>query len=382
MLKISGIAETVCVLLFSSALGRWVDRAPSRLHTLLLTISINRITVVASCLIWFLILSSQVATHKHILFAFVLLLGMTEKNSRMTNILSIERDWVPTLAASAFETSFDLTHLNTVMRRIDMVCKFLAPLAISTFIFAVAPVKVAVCIVAILSMLSFGIECCCVKLVWRQNPRLRVLKNSHLDLATSNQLIPCTSSEELSPRPRLPAPHLFLRITSEVKASIHSHMDGLRYFFNTSVWIPSLCVALLHASVLTWSATFITYLLNAGFSLGTVTVAKAIGSLFEIGSTFIFPWAVGAVSGAGTLSGSYGMGELYKTEAQDGLLARTTDGESSEVKYQDYEQQKPTTHNLNASVAQLGLWGICGLFLNLVRMQFLHSNTPENPETS
>ena len=67
---------------------------------------------------------------------------------------------------------------------------------------------------------------------------------------------------------------------------IQADIGGIRYYFSTTVWLPSIAVAILHASVLAWSGTLITWLLNANFSLTEVIVAIVVGSLFEIGSIF------------------------------------------------------------------------------------------------
>ena len=380
----SGIAETLCVLLFSSALGRWVDRSPSRLRPLLLTIITNRVAVVVSCFIWFLIFSSNVPTQKHILFAVVLVLGMFEKNSRMTNILSMERDWVPTLASTMLGTKFDLTHLNTVMRRIDILCKLLAPLALSTFIATVAPMKVAVIAVAFLNILGCGPEYWSVQNVWRQNHRLRVPKKildhnlEHSDSDTQSQSSSPAYPKERSAYSRLPTTYV-LKIISEVRVSVHSHMDGLRYFFSSSVWIPSLCAAVLHASVLTYSGTLITYLLNYGFTLRLLTIARAVGSLFEISSTFIFPWAVRLLSRRncsrrGNSFSPYGPNSSPRTNSEDPLL-QSNSGEAVEV--DEDGEQKPTTQNLDLGVVRVGSWGICGQFLNLVCPLFFESTSSE-----
>src|SRR5205814_3566764 len=57
----------------------------------------------------------------------------------------------------------------------------------------------------------------------------------------------------------------------------------------TSVWIPSFALAMLHFNLLTWRAPFITYLINVGYLLNVITIARAIGSIFEISSTVIVP---------------------------------------------------------------------------------------------
>lgn len=373
----SGIAETLCVLLFSSASGRWIDNASSRLHPLLLTIVTNRITVVVCCLLWFLVLTSEAPTFKKILFAVVVILGMIEKVSRMANVLSMERDWVPTIANPPTEgmsrTKFDLTHLNTIMRRIDMLCKFLAPMAVATFISILAPIRVAVVVVAMFSMLSWSIECWTVKKVWNQNRRLRASKD-HLESETGriswnapDEVRLDQSSKGTWIQVRSIGLNLTRKIFAYTEKSFHSHREGIQYFFSSSVWIPSLCVAILHASVLSWSATLLTYLLNAGFSLGLITVARAVGSVFEIGSTFIFPWAVHVLSGSrGTPDAKDFLNFRYMDadEHPDAPLASNT--ETGSISDGKSGQRTQMSHDMNMGVVRVGLWGICGLMIALV----------------
>ena len=300
---------------------------------------------------------------------------MAEKSSRMTNLLAMERDWVPTLAPPDADTrkergmgrgtGYDLTHLNTVMRRIDMLCKLMAPLAISTFVSAVAPIKAAVVGVALSSALSWGVEYWGVMRVWRRCGRLRAPKEGvgrNGDRRDSNSQV---FYKEPAMNVRFMAPHLIAKVVLHVKSSIRSHIDGLRYFYSTSVWLPSICVAILHASVLSYSGTLITYLLNAGFSLQLITIARAIGSIFEIGSTFIFPWAVGVLSGSRRVQyHSYAANGVPKTEAQQVLLAEENGG-GSEAGDQ-VNDLKQHSRSLDGAVVRVGLWGICALFLNLV----------------
>ena len=258
----------------------------------------------------------------------------------------MERDWVPTLASSSLGVAFNLTHLNTILRRIDILCKFIAPLAISTFISAVAPAKEAVIVVAITSVISFVPECWCVQKVYWQSGRLQTQKNRGTD------------------EPSHPSTQRW-KIASKVWASVESHIQALRYFFNSPVWVPSLGIAILHASVLTYSATFITYLLNIGFPLGMLTVAKALGSIFEIGSTFVFAWGVNRLSETKNMRRLSSI-ELHNAEAHNELLKNETDEDDREAENWKDEQQSLSTSSSNTGVVRVGLWGICGLLLSLV----------------
>ena len=327
--------------------------------------------VLASCLIWFAILSSESPSFKQLLFAIVLLLGMVEKLSRMTNILSMERDWIPTLANPSVEgrrwTPYGLTHLNTTIRRIDMLCKIGAPIAISTFISAVSAHRVATVVVAVASIVSWGVECWAATNIWKGNRRLQAPKKECDDLELKDLDIEAKLRHGSSgPSPRRSPSLVLTRVAAYIIASFHSHMDGLRYYFGTTVCLPSICVALLHASVLSYSGTFTTYLLNAGFTLSLVTAARAIGSVFEIASTVTFPYAVARFSSTKSIAqlDAYDMLEPHKTEVRENLLGGSSEGENEAV---DQETRQTQTPYLETGIVGVGLWGICGLFLCLVR---------------
>lgn len=49
---------------------------------------------------------------------------------------------------------------------------------------------------------------------------------------------------------------------------------------------------MLHFSVLAYSATFITFLLNSGFSLFLITSARVVSSIVEVSSTFVAPLSI------------------------------------------------------------------------------------------
>lgn len=297
---------------------------------------------------------------------------MVEKLSRGTNILSMERDWIPTLANpnldTATTTPYDLTHLNTVIRRIDMLCKLIAPLAVSTFISVIGSERIAVAIVAIISTLSWGPECWCVRQVWNQNSRLRTPKEAVVDL-TDNE--PDDRMHEgldgYIKASNVPLHRSFFQKSIlDAKGSIHAHAEGFQYYFSTSVWIPSVCAAIPHASVLTFSGTMITYFLNAGFSLNLITGARTSGAVFELGSTFLFPWAVSVLSRNGNTIGWYGMNEYENVETQDMSTRNENWLDHTE---EQATRSEPTSSDMEREVVKtVGWWAICGLFLSLVRI--------------
>ena len=284
------------------------------------------------------------ATSKHLLFAVVVGLGTLEKLSGAANMISMERDWIPILAAQTRGNAYNLTHLNAVTRRIDLICKLISPLVISMIISASKSTKIGVMVVAGIGALSWGVEIWCARRVWHANPRLRQSKQDE-SVTTAKISEPVSS----------PKPGWAQRTKECVTAGYHNQAKSLRDYFGSDVWVPSLSLALLHLSVLSYSATFLTYLLDSGFSLILITIARALGSVVEVSSTFVAPVGIQYLS-----RHSKHQLEQDDTEA---LL------ESPDQSVQDQASQQHL-----AGLERLGLWGVWSQFLNLVSPTGINRN--------
>ena len=301
-------------------------------------------------------------------------------------IVSMERDWVPTVASDGPDTatrvSYDLTHLNTVMRRIDILCKLGAPLAIAPVISALTPAY-SVFAIASLGLVSWGVERWCAHQVWTRQPRLRAPKGRPSVDQMSVQLehFSITGDDDMSIDLHSDQRHVgqtgswpqktMANIFALLKQSLQSNLDNLSYFFSSPLWIPALGVAMLHASVLNYGNTVITWLLNAGFSVNLVTVAKASGSIFEMGSTVVFPFAIRLlishkasdyvpISNVRTTSSRHDRPALPGNEDEDGF-----EGGMESVKE---EATKASINGTDVAVAQVALWGFYGHVAILVSL--------------
>ncbi|MCJ1331041.1 hypothetical protein MMC10_007728 [Thelotrema lepadinum] len=368
---------TLCALIFSSALGAWVDHSPSRLRTLLLTIGINRVTVAISCLIWFPLLLLRENGLKFPLFALVLFFSVVEKISRITNTVSMERDWVPTVASEvpdgATTVPYDLTSLNAIMRRIDIGCKLVGPLAVAPYVTALTPAY-AVFGIAALSMAGWFVERWCLKQVWERQPRLRKSKDLQHDSPGALHETPTEHNVRYLP----PSMHLsclswkgafqFVHLLIE---SQRANLSNMRWFFTTSIWLPAVCVALFHASILNWGDTIVTWLLNGSYSVNVVTIARATGSICDLGSTVVFPLAVNFLVRRRTAKTSARANPqiiVPKHEAQTGLLGSIDDDdEEGNPPDPDFGVRKEVSNQkLDSSVIKVALWGFLAHVVNLI----------------
>jgi solute carrier family 40 (iron-regulated transporter), member 1 len=320
---------TLSVLFFASILGTWVDREPSRLATLISTIMANRISIISACICWIFIVGDkntglrprgstakvndqndpEIQSNdffyeiKVILFVFVLIFSVVERLSRVMNLLSIERDWLPTLSPPHHEdegepSKFGLTELNAVVSRIDLICKLLSPIALSAFVSAVGSMRIGILAVLALNAATWMAEIWSARLVWKMNGRIRELKQSnHEDVNPIND-----STEADNPRTRgfKRSLHQLLygicwipyTLVSAVQTWLLDYRQNISIYFSYAVWVPSMALSILHFSVLNYSATLTVYLLNSGFSLNFITTAKALCAISEIACTFFMPWGV------------------------------------------------------------------------------------------
>jgi len=383
--RIRGIITTLVSICFSASIGRWIDHAPNRLKTLLSTITVNRLSVIAACVFWvFIVVSGTGDLHerfvtaelpvspinssvsgiiKNAFFAAVLILGVFEKLSGAANMISMERDWVVTVAAPDGQ-DHDLTHLNAVMRRIDLISKLVAPIVLSIIISASGSVQVGVLVVGGMSAASWTVEWWCARRVWKNSPKLqrpKVVQDIRNDYAMTE------APEELPSLSRVRSRGYGL--VQKTMQWFLQYAQDLTQYFSSHVWIPSLALSLLHLSALSYSATFITYLLNIGFSLNIITIARAVGSVVEVSSTIVTP-----------------LGVSYLGKAHHHRLPPQYEEEDSESVL--FEESLEHHGSTETGLERLGLWGITWQLLNLVSHEPLYPSAhqlthpgPRGPHT-
>ncbi|KAK6346217.1 hypothetical protein TWF730_010547 [Orbilia blumenaviensis] len=284
---LSGIAQCLAAIFFSPSVGAWADQSPSRLKSLKTTILVQRIAVLAACACWMNLLWSSNGTPpvpphtvnvKWGVFAVVVILSCIERLAAGGNVVVMERDWVPTLAPAVGESSLHV--LNATMRRIDLICKVLAPGFVTLLPtgFSVIsatkrhPVFWSVVVIAAMSLLGPWVEWLSAQRVWSKNELLQAPRVRDREVAREREREDSSTS----------TPGQYLR----------GKLSGLARFYHSPVFLPTVSISLMYLSVLTFSSPMITFLLNTGFTLPIVTAARLFSSLLEVSATAVMPWGV------------------------------------------------------------------------------------------
>lgn len=332
-------------LICSSAVGNWIDRSSSRLSTLLITIFVNHAAIVGSYCCWFywpVVAGEEIAVEsstpfstlsKGIMYGLILLLDVIHDLGAIGNRLSLERDWVPVLVGPITpETTYGLTQVNSVMVRLELTVKLIAPSLLPVIMNSFGSREGWILLLIAVTVAMWAIEAYLAKLVARENPELQDLKTPSSDPATledleiEDQFVHLKSGISSLPRKM----YFVLYQDPAVR---------LRHFFSIPMWPASISLALLQVTVLAYSATMITYLLQTGFSISIITAARASGAITGLASTAITPWLVGL------LRSRYLRGPRIDADGED---------DAAEGKV----------------VRTVGLWGIILQFLCLVSAVF------------
>lgn len=273
---------------------------------------------------------------KGMLFGGILFLDIVHDLSAIGYRLCLERDWVPVLVGPiTAEMEYSLTQVNSVMMRIELTCKLLAPSLLPFIVNAFdSPTEwVLVIAASTISFLAFGVWC--VQIIARGNVQLQLPKQ----IFTSLNMARNFCAEDTFTFPRLPSRPWPRRIYGFM---YRDPATRLKHYFSFPIWPASISIALLQLTVLAYSATLITHLLEIGFSLSAITVARASGSVLGLLGTIITPAAV-----------TY----LKKLYTQKLSLIRGRNEEDNKA--------------VEAAVTRtVGFWGLTSQFLCLVNFLF------------
>ncbi|EME87965.1 uncharacterized protein MYCFIDRAFT_12962, partial [Pseudocercospora fijiensis CIRAD86] len=268
--SVYALARAGSAAIVSPWLGPYIDRA-NRLRAVRISIGKpslgQRLAVAASCAGLLLMAQLDVLREKelysHAFLAALSVLACAEKLGSVLNTISVERDWVVTIAAGHEQL---LTLMNAQMRRIDLCCKLIGPLAIA-FVDAASP-RVAILATGVMTATSVLVEYFTIAMVYQQITALQEPKNIALHRRRSSE---------------------------SVWSCFKSSLSGTAIYLRHPALLPSFCLALLYLTVLSFSGQMITYLIALGLSSGLIGGLRGISALFELSATWIAPRVISRI---------------------------------------------------------------------------------------
>lgn len=257
-LSLYALFRSLSAILLSHKLGIYIDRT-NRLKVIRASIVYQRFAVIATCFLFYLVIIFGVdSPYFNLILGLLIGFACIERLCATMNMVSVERDWVVVIADG--DISF-LQNLNAKMRRIDLFCKLLGPLAISYFDMWFN-LQYLVLLLLGWNFVSMFFEYYTIALVYKAYPKLGEKK--YEQIATT-------------------------RADSEDHWLQNHLIKPFKFYVHHKVFLPSLSLSILYMTVLSFGPQMIAYLLFEGRDAGQVGIMRTISVVVELLTTFIAP---------------------------------------------------------------------------------------------
>ncbi|KAF7373477.1 Solute carrier family 40 protein [Mycena sanguinolenta] len=257
-MSVYALARSAAAILLAQPVGGWIDTG-NRLSVVRMSVVGQRLAVAGSCAVFWILQAEKDSRggtggkgrERMGLFGLSVALACVEKVCSVMNLVSVERDWVVVITQHNEQARREL---NAGMRRIDLLCKLLGPLAISTI--AIASTMIAIWVTLAMNLVAVPLEYICIAQVYKLVP---ALQREQPRSASTN----IDTDDEAHPTSRVRASASRLRTAFSRVLPISS----LPFYLNHPAFLPSFSLSLLYLTVLSFSGQMITYLISVGYTL-------------------------------------------------------------------------------------------------------------------
>jgi iron-regulated transporter 1 len=217
------------------------------------------------------------------LFIASVILACFEKLAFVANTVSVERDWIVVVSDSL---GTDRQELNSTMRRIDLLCKLLAPVGIG--LIDGYSTKLAIWVVFFQNAISVLVEYYAIAHVYAAVPALGHGKSC------PSPSDPCETPAMELQQPTVASP----RTPPSFLSNLTSHMLPWKNYLQNPAFLASFSLSLLYLTVLSFASQMTTYLLTLGYTSTHVSMMRLLSVGLELSATLAAPYLmtrIGAV---------------------------------------------------------------------------------------
>lgn len=202
-------------------------------------------------------------------FAIIAIFGSLLGLANIGTSVAVERDWVTAISLQRDEAT--LTRLNTYMRRIDLLCKLLAPLWTSLLTTA-ASYTFTVAFLMGFAGLTLAFELWWIQVVFHKFPIL----------AESDKLV---KRSEGPAEPAVPATN-----ANRYKDRILTLQRDWTEFAKMPVFASSAAISLLYLTVLSFDGNMLAYLKSRNYSDAFIAGQRVVCVVTGLLGTIVMPW--------------------------------------------------------------------------------------------
>ncbi|KAF3330448.1 solute carrier family 40 member 1-like isoform X3 [Carex littledalei] len=286
---IYGVVESASIAIFGPLIGSLVDRLTylQVLRVWLLTRSLS--FVVAGGSVTALLIYDDLKTTDFQIFMVLIvvtnLFGAVGVLSTLAGTILIEREWV--VVMSNGEPPELLTKMNSVIRRIDLSCKLLAPV-FTGFIISFISLRASAIIFSVWNIVSVLLEYWLLASVYNGVPSLSESdqrRNARVgggNIAESSSILEESESsigDETDD----------WKIQAMERLSVIPCFDSWIVYLKQEVALPGISLAILYFTVLSFGTLMTATLDWKGIPVYVISIARGVSALVGIGATVLYP---------------------------------------------------------------------------------------------
>ncbi|XP_059668099.1 solute carrier family 40 member 2-like isoform X2 [Cornus florida] len=291
-----GVVESASTALFGPLIGQWVDKLTyvKVLQLWLLTQNLS-FMVAGGTVIGLLVYPNLKLTN---LTAFISLVILTNISgavgvlSTLAGTILIEREWVVVLS-EGHPPELQIK-MNTVIRRIDLVCKLFAPVA-TGFIISFVSLEASSLTLALWNVISVFVQYWLLMSVYNGIPALSERNQKRISrlLPVDVEESPSSSQEKKSlisyDGNDLELDRNCLKRKIIVWFSSIPYVGAWRVYLQQDVVLPGLALAILYFTVLSFGTLMTAALEWDGIPAYVIGIARGISATIGIAATFLYP---------------------------------------------------------------------------------------------
>ncbi|XP_039167569.1 solute carrier family 40 member 2 isoform X1 [Eucalyptus grandis] len=280
-----GVVESGSIFLLGPTIGEWVDKLGYVKVLRLWLVTQNFSFVVAGATVFGMLAYPDLKSTNPGVFIVLIVVtnlsGAMGMLSTLAGTILIEREWV--VVMSEGQPPGLLTQMNSVIRRIDLICKLFAPV-VSGFIISFISLKVSAMTLAILNTTCVWLEYWFFMSVYKGIPAL-VERNLRRTWRPPVDLLESSLIQNGDPESAENSQKQNFR----EKISKIPFIGAWKLYLEQEVVIPGVSLALLYFTVLSFGSLMTATLEWEGVPAFLIGIARSISATIGIAATVVYP---------------------------------------------------------------------------------------------
>ncbi|ORY44922.1 hypothetical protein BCR33DRAFT_697593 [Rhizoclosmatium globosum] len=270
---------TITSIVCGAYVGEWAaSSSRSRLATLRSSVIVQKLAIATSAvLLWlsYYYFPDVNSFAKTALFCAVIVSGSMLRLANRASTIAVEKDWAVVICMATQEPQ---SIMNAKLRRIDLICKLAAPLAVSLVAIPLT-VPETMLIVSGFALLSIPIELSLLTKVYNALPELQ----TRIRTFPTPTTIPNTSSPASAVSITPPI------LIEELAPPPLTLYQAWKKYLNHQTFLASLSLSLLYLTTLSFGPTMITYLLTLSYTPTFLAVMRSLSVIAGLVATYTTP---------------------------------------------------------------------------------------------